>query len=42
MIKVRTSTNKQTNITFDPVLGHEHRPVVDGCEKTRHFPIPRL
>ena len=34
MIKVRTHIN---NRKLDPVLGHEHRPVVDGREKNTSF-----
>ena len=35
MIKVRT--NIHTDIKFDPVLGHEDRIVLDGCEKNASF-----
>ena len=36
MIKVRTSTQR----SFDPVLGHENRPVVEGFEKSTLFSYP--
>mgnify|MGYP001219319564 CR=1 FL=1 len=36
MIKVRASTQR----SFDPVLGHENRPVVEGFEKITLFPYP--
>ncbi len=36
MIKVRTNIHPH-DIKFDPVLGHEDRIVLDGCEKSTSF-----
>ena len=36
MIKVRTHIKR----TFGPVLGHDHRPVVERCEKNTSISHP--
>ena len=40
LLKLWLKCEHPTHIKFDPVLGHEHRPAVDGCEKNTSLSYP--